>query len=120
MKSIILLAFSFVFTPYFAKNLVIEPTKPFTSISIEITGELVIGVPNFNMKRYDNFVKDVVSVPGIRNIEYCSKNSVFLINYDHSVYPNAETAFRAIENQVKGYQLFLKKGASHTELKTDC
>lgn len=120
MKSIILLAFGFIFTPYFAKNLVVESTKSFTSISNEITGELVIGIPNFNMKRYDNFVKEVVSVPGVRNIEYCSKNSVFLINYDHSVYPNAETAFRAIENQVKGYQLFLKKGASHNELKTDC
>ncbi|MDP4866416.1 MAG: hypothetical protein NWQ27_04260 [Crocinitomicaceae bacterium] len=85
-----------------------------------VNGELIIGIPNFNMKRYDNFVKEVVSVPGIRNIEYCSKNSVFLINYDHSVYANVETAFRAIQTQVKGYQLFHKIGASHSDLKKDC
>jgi hypothetical protein len=72
MKSIILLAFSFVFTPYFAKNLVFESTKSFTSITNEITGELVIGVPNFNMKRYDNFVKKVTAVSEIKNIEFCS------------------------------------------------
>ena len=122
MKSIVLLAFGFVFTPYFAKNLVFESTKSFTSITNEITGELVIGVPNFNMKRYDNFVKEVVSVPGIRNIEYCSGAEVFLIQFDNSVFRSSEEAFKAVEEKVTmiQFQIFHKIGASHAILKSNC
>jgi hypothetical protein len=85
-----------------------------------VKGELVIGIPNFNMKRYDNFVKDITTVSGIKNIEFCSSLSVFMINYDISVYDSPESAFRAIETHVKGYQLFHKIGTSHAELKKDC
>ena len=46
----------------------------------EVSGELVIGVPNFNMKRYDEFLEKINAIPGIRKVDYCSAMEVFLIN----------------------------------------
>jgi hypothetical protein len=120
MKTILLLVFGFIYSPFFAHNLSIFSITSQTTISDQIEGELVIGVPNFNMKRYDNFVKEVTAVSGIKSIEFCSSLSVFMINYDSSVYDSPEAAFRAIEIHVKGYQLFHKIGTSHAELKKDC
>lgn len=107
MKSIILLVFyalSFSFSAY-------SFTDKFENAYIdEPSQELVIGTPNFNMKRYDDFIKTVTSVNGIRNIEYCSGAEVFLIQYDTTVFGSSEEAFK----------IFHKLGTSHAELKENC
>ena len=86
----------------------------------EVSGELVIGVPNFNMKRYDEFLEKINAIPGIRKVDYCSAMEVFLINYDPASFASSEEAFKTIEEALKGFRLFHKLGATHTELKAAC
>lgn len=102
-------------------------SKPANSLDVSThifentsTGELVIGIPNFNMKRYDEFIKTVTSINGIRNIEYCSGVEVFLIQYDTTVFGSSEEAFRALESKLNGFKIFHKRGPSHAELKGNC
>lgn len=72
------------------------------------------------MKRYDDFTKVLLSTNGIKNIEFCPGMEVFLIQFDSAVFSSAEEAFRAVENNLKGFKVFHKIGASHEELKGNC
>lgn len=97
----------------------IQTIFPSTKIN-HTNGELVVGTPNFNMKRYDDFVKAALATNGIRNIEFCAGMEVFLIEYDTAVFGTSEEVFRALENQLKGFKIFHKLGATHAELKGNC
>jgi hypothetical protein len=99
-----------------------DESQASSRISIEnsSTGELVIGVPNFNMKRYDDFIKTVSSINGIRNIEYCSGAEVFLVQFDSSTFRSSEEAFKAIDDKMSNMELYHKSGVSHAALKADC
>lgn len=84
------------------------------------SGELVIGIPNFNQKRYDEVMQKLNHIPGIRSIEYCKGAEVFLITYDVSVYVSSDAAFRVVNHTLSGMQVFYKHGANHNELKKKC
>ena len=117
MKLYILLLFSALNLASFAKE---EQNFSKNKIENSSTGELVIGVANFNMKRYDAFIKSVSSVNGIRNIEYCSGAEVFLIQFDNNIFRTSEEAFKAIDDKISTMELFHKIGVSHAALKADC
>jgi|GEM_PF-5276431 len=117
MKSILLLTIlsvscsfsAYSFTDKLENSYIDEPSQ-----------ELVIGTPNFNMKRYDDFTNSILSINGIKNIEFCPEMEVFMIQYDSAVFGTSEEAFKTIENQLKSFKIFHKLGTSHAELKGYC
>jgi hypothetical protein len=120
MKTICTLLFVALVLPAFSGEFSTPESKNQSILLAEVSGELVIGVPNFNMKRYDDFLERINAIPGVRKIDYCPAMEVFLINYDTTVYSSPEEAFRAAENELKGFTLYHKLGTSHEELKKNC
>jgi hypothetical protein len=120
MKTICTLLFVALVLPAFSGEFSTPESKNQSIVFTEVSGELVIGVPNFNMKRYDDFLERINAIPGVRKIDYCPAMEVFLINYDPASYSSSEEVFRTIEETLKGFNLFHKLGASHAELKANC
>jgi hypothetical protein len=120
MKTICTLLFVALVLPAFSVEFSTPESKNQSIVLAEVSGELVIGVPNFNMKRYDDFLERINAIPGIRKVDYCPAMEVFLINYDPATYSSSEEAFKTIAEALKDFRLFHKLGATHTELKAAC
>ncbi|MES2798955.1 MAG: hypothetical protein V4638_02990 [Bacteroidota bacterium] len=91
-----------------------------TSYTKSQLSELVIGVPNFNMKRYEEVISIISQTDGVLKVTYCESLQVFLIQFDSSKIHSAEDLFTIMEKSLHEFQLFHKVGKSIDELKGLC